>query len=86
MYKNASMQFIIRNPSIIPYRIPPDLLNCFIIGKFPIISANRFSTSNAILNIIINPINVIPSTKVTVRLSATYCAVLSFEVCIASAI
>lgn len=85
MYRNAKIQFIIKNPSTIPYIMPPDLLNCLIIGRFPIISANKFSTSRAILSIIINPINVIPSTSVTVRLSATYCAAFSFEFSTASA-
>ena len=51
-YNIAKAMFTINIPSIIPYIIPPDLLNCFIIGKFPIISANKFKAINIILETI----------------------------------
>ena len=54
----ASIKYAIKNPLIIPYTNPPDLLNILIIGKFAISSAANLINNNKNLDTINNKKNV----------------------------
>ena len=67
----ANTIYIIINPTIIPYKTPPNLSNCLIIGSSANDSARVFNSINSILVTINKPIVTIIYTELIAIESAT---------------
>ena len=63
-------KYSIKNPLITPYIVPPNLLNCLIIGIFVNCSLNSFSTSSIIFEVI----NIIIKEIALIIANVTFCA------------